>query len=148
MAARTILLIDWPRPEVPLALLGAGLTVFGLSPKGYSSVEFALDPPTNVDSRCVLLSDSSAKSGFLTFRSLGGPPSGVDVIAVYRPVEELPEIIASQVRPLGATVLWLQPPAVSDEARQMAASLGVEFVEGVDIQVAARALGARPSVPQ
>jgi hypothetical protein len=66
-AARTILLMDSPNPEVPLALLGAGLTVFGFSPKGYSSVEFTLDPPpTNVDSSRVLLSDSAAKSGFHT----------------------------------------------------------------------------------
>jgi hypothetical protein len=148
-AARTILLIDWPNPEVPLALLGAGFTVFGFSPKGYSSIEFTLDPPsTNVDSSRLLLSDSTAKSGLLTFRRLGGPPSSVDIIAVYRPVEELPGIIAGQVRPLGATVLWLQPPAVSAEARQMAATQGVKFVEGVDIAVTARALAAPPSVRQ
>jgi predicted CoA-binding protein len=122
--------------------------VFGLSPGDYSSTELTLDPPTNVDLGRVLLPDNPAESGFLTFRSLGGPSSSVDVIAVYRLVEELPGIIASQVRPLGATVLWLQPPAVSAEARQVAAPLGVEFVEGVDIAVAARALAARPSVQQ
>jgi hypothetical protein len=73
-AARTILLIDWPRQEVPRALLRAGLTVFGFSPGGYSSAELTLDPPTNVDSGRVLLPDNPAGSDFLTFRSLAGRP--------------------------------------------------------------------------
>ena len=142
-AARVILLIDWPRQEVPRTLLGAGFTVCGFSPSGYSLAELTYDPPTNVDSGRVFQPDSPGQTGFLAFRSLPGPPPSVDVVAVYRPSEELPGIVARHVTPLGARVLWLQPPLVSAEARQAAATLGVKFVEAVDIALAARSLAAR-----
>jgi len=52
----------------------------------------------------------------------------VDVVDVFRPAEEAPEI-ARQAVELGAKALWLQLGIVSPEARRIAEDAGLDYVE-------------------
>jgi len=51
----------------------------------------------------------------------------VDVVEVFRPAQEAPEI-ARQAIAIGAKVLWLQVGIVSEEARQIAEAAGLTVV--------------------
>jgi predicted CoA-binding protein len=51
----------------------------------------------------------------------------VDVVDVFRPAEEAPDIARAAVA-LGAKVLWLQHGIVSEEARQIAEGAGLTVV--------------------
>src|SRR3989442_10228364 len=66
------------------------------------------------------------------FRSLADIDVPVDVVEVFRPAQEAPEI-ARQAIALGAKVLWLQLGIVSEEARRgaEAAGLGVGMNRGM-----------------
>jgi uncharacterized protein len=57
--------------------------------------------------------------GERVFRSLVEIDVPVDVVEVFRPAQEAPEI-ARQAVVIGAKVLWLQLGIVSEEARQIA----------------------------
>src|SRR5258708_20514051 len=57
------------------------------------------------------------------FRSLGEIDVPVDVVEVFRPVQEAPEI-ARQAVAIGAKGLWLQLGIVSEERRQIAEASG------------------------
>ena len=63
----------------------------------------------------------------------------VDVVDVFRPAEEAPSI-AKQAVAIGAKALWLQKGLVSDEARTIAESAGLDYVEdrcmGVEVSKA------------
>lgn len=120
--ATTILLVDWPSPDVPFALLKAGFKVFSYSPGRYSAAEI----------------DGKEK---IVFRKLDGQPGLVDIVNVYRPEEEHAAIIADHVLPLKAKVLWLQLPVTSAKTRQLARENGLMFVEGGDIADVARSIG-------
>ena len=61
------------------------------------------------------------------FRSLAEIDVPVDVVEVFRPAEEAPEI-ARQAMTIGAKVLWLQVGIVSEEARQIAEAAGLIVV--------------------
>ena len=61
------------------------------------------------------------------FRSLAEIDVPVDVVEVFRPAQETPEI-ARQAIALGAKVLWLQLGIVSEEARQIAEAAGLTVV--------------------
>ena len=61
------------------------------------------------------------------FRSLAEIDVPVDVVEVFRPAQEAPEI-ARQAKTIGAKVLWLQLGIVSEEARQIAESAGLTVV--------------------
>src|SRR5260370_290632 len=65
--------------------------------------------------------------GERVFRSLAEIDVPVDVVDVFRPAEEAPEI-ARQAIAVGANVLWLQLGIESDEARRLAESAGVTGV--------------------
>ncbi len=65
--------------------------------------------------------------GESVFRSLAEIDVPVDVVEVFRPAEEAPEI-ARQAIAIGAKVLWLQLGIVSEEARRLAESAGLTFV--------------------
>jgi predicted CoA-binding protein len=65
--------------------------------------------------------------GERVFRSLGEIDVPVDVVDVFRPATEAPEI-ARQAIAIGAKVLWLQLGIVSREARQIAESAGLMVV--------------------
>lgn len=106
--AKTILLVDWPNPEVPRSLLKAGFIVFGYSPDRYSAIE--LDDNEN-----------------LVFRKLDDQPDSVDIVNVFRPEEEHAGIINSRVLPLKAKVLWLHPPVKSASTAALAGAITYIF---------------------
>jgi predicted CoA-binding protein len=142
-SARTILLVDWANPGVPRSLLAAGYTVFGFSPGRYSAAEVVPSPPHDLNARDVSPPRNDDDTDYLVFRRLDEEPDAVDIVNVYRPVEELGGIIARHVLPLGAKVLWLQPPltfAEAHEARRLASEHGLELIEGIDIAEMARIL--------
>ncbi len=65
--------------------------------------------------------------GESVFRSLAEIDVPVDVVEVFRPAEEAPEI-ARQAIAIGAKVLWLQVGIVSEEAQRLAESAGLTVV--------------------
>src|SRR5258707_9178172 len=65
--------------------------------------------------------------GERVFRSLAEIDVPVDVVEVFRPPQEAPEI-ARQAVAIGAKVLWLQLGIVSEEARQVAEAAGLTLV--------------------
>jgi predicted CoA-binding protein len=60
-------------------------------------------------------------------RSLVEVEGPVDVVEVFRPATEAPEIARAAVK-IGAKVLWLQLGIVSEEARQVAEAAGLIVV--------------------
>jgi predicted CoA-binding protein len=60
-------------------------------------------------------------------RSLADVHGPVDVVEVFRPAEEAPQIARDAVK-VGAKVLWLQQGIVSEEARQVAEAAGLTVV--------------------
>ena len=65
--------------------------------------------------------------GERVFHSLAEIDVPVDVVDVFRPAQEAPEI-ARQAIEIGAKVLWLQMGIVSEEARQIAEAAGLTVV--------------------
>lgn len=131
-SAKNILLIDWPDPGVPRALLDAGLTVFGYSPNGYSKARVVDELPYGFDEKNSFPARDKEK-GYLIFLKLDHKPNAIDIVNVYRPEEELQEIIANRVLPSDAKVLWLHPPVTSARAKEIAAENGILFIEGANI---------------
>ena len=119
--AKTILLVDWPSPEVPKSLIEAGFTVFGYSPDRYSVIE-------------------QGDNGELVFKKLNEQPASVDIVNVYRPEEEHADIINNRVLPLKAKILWLQPPVVSAKTAALASKHDLVFVEDSDIAKVAKSI--------
>jgi len=138
-SARRILLVDWPNPGLPRALVEAGFTVFGASPGRYSAVELVPAPPLGIDSSQVY-PPQQGESGYLVFQKLVEPPSDIDIVHVYRPEPEHAGIVATHVVPLGAKVLWLHPSVRSGAARELARDHKLDLVEGVDIAAEASQL--------
>jgi predicted CoA-binding protein len=85
-----VLVIDWPNKEVPELLARAGLQVVvrgGPGATDYSTYE--------------------VNNGEVSERCTGCPPERADLIYSYRPLSELPGIIAS-AKELGAKTIWNQ----------------------------------------
>lgn len=66
--------------------------------------------------------------GEKVYRRLGDVPDGVGFVNVFRPAADCAEI-ARQAVAAGATALWLQLGIVSAEAREIAESAGLRYVE-------------------
>lgn len=66
--------------------------------------------------------------GERVYRSLADIPEPVDLVDVFRPATEAPEI-ARQAVAIGAKTLWLQQGIVSPEARRIAEEAGLTYVE-------------------
>ena len=66
--------------------------------------------------------------GERVYRTLAEVPVAVDVVDVFRPASDAPEI-ARQAVAIGARALWLQLDIRSDEARRIAEEAGIDFVE-------------------
>lgn len=66
--------------------------------------------------------------GEKVYRSLLDVPDKIDVVDVFRPAADAPEI-ARQAAAIGAATLWLQLDIRSEEARQIAQAAGLDFVE-------------------
>lgn len=125
--AHTVLVIDWPSRDVPDTLARAGFTVVvqgGPGPGDYSVQEVV--------------------DGEVVPRHLGAAPQHADLVYSYRPIGELPGILAS-ARKLGATAVWQQsglassgakdpkgcwvPESESRQARQIVESAGLDYLE-------------------
>ena len=136
-AAKTIELIDWPNQEVPATLIRAGYRVLGHEPDGFKTYVIVDDEPTG---RLFPLDGG----GFLTSTPLDALPDGIEIVNTYRPAEEQEEIARGAIA-IGAQVLWIQPgESTSDQARAIAESAGLVFVDGVDIAQAVRELIRQP----
>ena len=66
--------------------------------------------------------------GERAYRSLLDVPEPIDVVDVFRPAQDAPEI-ARQAVAVGARALWLQLDIRSDEARRIAEAAGLDYVE-------------------
>ena len=66
--------------------------------------------------------------GERAYRSLLEVREPIDLVDVFRPAADAPEI-ARQAVAVGAKALWLQLDIRSEEARQIAEAGGLEFVE-------------------
>ena len=76
-------------------------------------------------------------------RSLAEVDGPVDVVDVFRPSEETPEI-AREAAEIGAKVLWLQLGIESEETRKLADSAGLTVVMNRCMGEAHRQLGLGP----
>lgn len=68
--------------------------------------------------------------GERVYRSLAEVEGPVDVVNVFRPATEAPDI-ASQAAEIGAKVVWLQDGLVSNEAAEVARRAGMTIVMGL-----------------
>jgi predicted CoA-binding protein len=66
--------------------------------------------------------------GERVYRSLAEVPDKIDVVDVFRPAADTPEI-AQQAVAIGARALWLQLDIRSEEARRIAEAAGLDYVE-------------------
>jgi predicted CoA-binding protein len=66
--------------------------------------------------------------GERVYHSLTDISEHVDLVDVFRPAEDAPEI-ARQAAAIGAGALWLQLDIRSAEARRIAAAAGMDYVE-------------------
>jgi len=66
--------------------------------------------------------------GETVYRRLADIPDPVDVVNVFRPAREAPDI-ARQAVDIGAKALWLQLGIISPEARRIATDAGLLYVE-------------------
>ena len=66
--------------------------------------------------------------GERVYRSLAEVPEKIDLVDVFRPAADAPEI-ARQAVAIGAKALWLQLDIRSDEARRIAEAGGLDYVE-------------------
>ena len=66
--------------------------------------------------------------GERVYRTLADVPERVDLVDVFRPAADAPEI-ARQAVAIGAKALWLQLDIRSEEARRIAEAGGLDYVE-------------------
>jgi uncharacterized protein len=66
--------------------------------------------------------------GERVYRSLLDVPDEIDLVDVFRPAADAPEI-ARQAVAIGAKALWLQLDIRSPEARRIAEAAGMDYVE-------------------
>jgi predicted CoA-binding protein len=66
--------------------------------------------------------------GERVYRSLLEVEEKVDIVDVFRPAPDTPEI-ARQAAAIGARALWLQLDIRSDEARRIAEAAGMDYIE-------------------
>jgi uncharacterized protein len=66
--------------------------------------------------------------GERVYRSLLDVPEKIDLVDVFRPAVDVPEI-ARQAVAVGARALWLQLDIRSEEARRIAEAGGLDYVE-------------------
>ncbi len=107
-----------PSGEVPIWLVEAGFTMIPVNPK------------------------ADEIAGQKVYRSLAEIPVPIDVVDVFRPSEETPDV-ARQSAEVGAKVLWLQLGITSADARATAENAGMTYLEDICIGATVRRLGIR-----
>jgi len=137
----SILVVDWPSKDVPETLTRAGYTVLvkgGPEPDNYSAYE--------------------VQGTEVVSRRTGEAPAAADLVYSYRPIEELPGIVALAQR-LGARAVWVQSGVASDgtkapngcwmdqaasrAAREIVESAGLAYIEAPYIADEVRSRGIR-----
>jgi predicted CoA-binding protein len=111
-----------PAHQIPKYLQGQGYRIVPVNPRGG-----------------VILGEPVA-------RSLHDVDEPVDVLDVFRPADETPEI-ARQAVAIGAKVLWLQLGIESDEARRIAKEAGLTVVMDRCMGATHAELGLGPGPP-
>jgi predicted CoA-binding protein len=81
--------------------------------------------------------------GQTAYPTLADIPVPVDIVDVFRPAAEAPEL-ARQAAAIGAGTLWLQLGITSPEAKQLAEQAGLTYLEDICIGATTRRLGTRP----
>ncbi|HEY8634232.1 MAG TPA: CoA-binding protein [Candidatus Dormibacteraeota bacterium] len=66
--------------------------------------------------------------GERVYRMLADVPEKIDLVDVFRPAADAPEI-ARQAVAVGAKALWLQEDIRSEEARRIAEEAGLDYIE-------------------
>ncbi len=66
--------------------------------------------------------------GLETFKSLEEIPFPVDIVNVFRPAKEVPDIVRSAIK-IGARGVWVQLGITSPEAKKIAREHGIKYVE-------------------
>lgn len=72
--------------------------------------------------------------GMHVYQSLEEISYSIDLVNVFRPSQDAPEI-ARQAAAIGAKALWLQQDIVSPEARDIALAAGMDYIEDLCIAV-------------
>lgn len=72
--------------------------------------------------------------GEKVYRTLGDIPEPVDLVNVFRPSAEAPDVVRQAVA-IGAKAVWLQLGISSEEARRTAEDAGLDYVENRCIAV-------------
>lgn len=72
--------------------------------------------------------------GRKSYASLADVPGPIDLVDVFRPADEAPEV-ARQAVAVGAKALWLQLGIASEEARRIAEEAGLEYVEDACLMI-------------
>ena len=68
--------------------------------------------------------------GEKVYASLADVPEPIDVVDVFRPSEEAPDIVRQAIA-AGAKAVWLQKGLTSQEARGLAEDAGLDYVENL-----------------
>jgi predicted CoA-binding protein len=108
-----------PSHRIPKYLQSQGYKIIPVSPKG---------------GECL---------GEKVYGSLAEIPEQVDVVDVFRPAEETPQIARDAVA-IGAKVLWLQSGIASDEAEEIAEAGGLAVIMDRCMGATHRQLGLGP----
>jgi predicted CoA-binding protein len=66
--------------------------------------------------------------GERAYKLLSDVPERVDVVDVFRPSAEAPEVVRQAIA-IGARAVWLQQGIVSADARRIAENAGIDYVE-------------------
>lgn len=106
--------------RIPLELKERGFRIFPVNPKSDEII------------------------GEKAYPSLADIPEAVDVVNVFRPAEEAPDV-ARQAVAIGAKVLWLQSGIRSTKARRIAEEGGLGYVEDRCIAVESNRFNIRKS---
>jgi predicted CoA-binding protein len=79
------------------------------------------------------------------YPTLGAIPEPVDLVNVFRPSADTPAV-AKQAVAIGAKALWLQQDIASEDAREIAESAGLDYVEDhcIAVERALRQLSKLP----
>jgi hypothetical protein len=81
--------------------------------------------------------------GVRAYPSLADVDVPIDVVNVFRPAREAPQIVTDSI-PLGAGVVWLQLGIVSEEAAAIGEQAGLTMIMDRCIGATHRALGLGP----
>lgn len=121
-SARTIAVVGMstdpakPSHEIPRQMQAAGYRVIPVAPKADEIL------------------------GERVYRTLADVPEHIDLVNVFRPAAEAPEVVRQAVA-AGADAVWLQLGIASQQAAALAAEAGLGYVEDLCIGVERRARG-------